>query len=250
MLVFDFDGVLINSLDEVVLTTYNAVTDSLVTSLAEVPSDLVWMFKNNRFHVQPIGDAIELMGWCLANYRQDSQKILSRAQYRTIVESAKIDLPVRTSLIYATRKRFIDADIDRWHGLHQTYQPLWDELRRRENHLFVILTNKNHDATVRLCRHFGLDIEAGNIYSGDGGTTKIENMLEIQKRFGRRDYVFIDDSVLNLKELDAHFNRETRVLKLVLAAWGYLGEGDIRSAPGIGFPAYQQTDLIELLDGI
>jgi beta-phosphoglucomutase-like phosphatase (HAD superfamily) len=33
MLIFDFDGVLINSLDEVVLTTYNAATDRFVTSL-------------------------------------------------------------------------------------------------------------------------------------------------------------------------------------------------------------------------
>jgi phosphoglycolate phosphatase-like HAD superfamily hydrolase len=248
MLIFDFDGVLINSLDEVVLTTYNAATDRLVTSLAEVPADLVRMFKNNRFHVQPIGDAIALMNWCLANCQNDSPKILSREEYRAIVESSDVELPVRTNLIYATRNRFIEADIERWLALHQAYQPLWNELTQRENDLFVILTNKNHDATVRLCRHFGLNIEAGNIYSGDNSTTKIENMLRIQERFGRQPYVFIDDSVLNLKELDSHFNRNTKILSFVLAAWGYLGAGDTRSAPEIGFPAFQQADLIKLLD--
>ena len=61
MLIFDFDGVLVNSLDEVVLTAYNAATDSLVTSLEQVPADLEQLFKRNRFHVQPIGDAIGLM---------------------------------------------------------------------------------------------------------------------------------------------------------------------------------------------
>ena len=125
---------------------------------------------------------------------------------------------------------------------------LWNELTQRENDLFVILTNKNHDATVRLCRHFGLNIEAGNIYSGDNSTTKIENMLRIQERFGRQPYVFIDDSVLNLKELDSHFNREHEVLSLVLAAWGYIGAGDTRSAPDSGYRAFQQTDLIKFLD--
>ena len=248
MLIFDFDGVLINSLDEVVLTTYNAATERLVTSLDRVPADLVRMFKNNRFHVQPIGDAIELMNWCLANYRTEPQKILSREQYRTIVKSSNVDLTVRTSMIYAARNRFIAADIRHWLGLHQTYQPLWEELARRKNLQFVILTNKNHDATLRLCRHFGLKLEAGNIYSGDGGTTKIENMLRIQERFARQKYVFIDDSVLNLKELDSHFNRNSRLLTLVLAAWGYLGAGDIRSAPETGYPAYQQADLIKRLD--
>lgn len=248
MLIFDFDGVLINSLDEVVLTTYNAATESLVTSLDRVPAELVRIFKNNRFHVQPIGDAIELMNWCLARYREDSQKILSREQYRTIVKGSNVGLAERTRLIYAARARFIEADNERWLGLHQTYQPLWDELARRVKLQFVILTNKNRDATLRLCRHFGLSVEAGDIYSGDGGTTKIENMLRIQKRFGRRPYVFIDDSVLNLKELDSHFNRNTRVLSLVLAAWGYLGAGDIRSAPESGYPACQQEDLIKCLD--
>ena len=190
MLIFDFDGVLINSLDEVVLTTYNAATENLVTALDQVPDDLVRMFKNNRFHVQPIGDAIELMNWCLASYREDPQQILSREQYRSIVKSSDAGLTERTRLIYATRSRFIAADSERWLGLHQTYQPLWDELARRVKLQFMILTNKNHDATLRLCRHFGLGIEAGDIYSGDGGTTKIENMLRIQERFGRRQYVF------------------------------------------------------------
>ncbi len=248
MLIFDFDGVLINSLNEVVLTTYNAATESLSTSMDRLPADLVRMFKNNRFHVQPIGDAIELMNWCLASYREDSQQILSRDQYRTIVKSSDVGLTERTRLIYATRDRFIEADFEGWLGLHQTYQPLWDELARRLKLQFVILTNKNHDATLRLCRHFGLNVEAGDIYSGDGGTTKIENMLRIQERFGRRQYVFIDDSVLNLKELDSHFNRNNRVLTLVLAAWGYLGAGDIRSAPASGYPAYRQEDLIKRLD--
>lgn len=248
MLILDFDGVLINSLDEVVLASYNAATESLATSLDRVPADLVRIFKNNRFHVQPIGDAIELMNWCLASYREDSEKILSREQYRNIVKSAYLGLTERTRLIYATRDRFIEADIARWFGLHQTYQPLWDELARRAKLQFAILTNKNHDATLRLCRHFGLSVYAGDIYSGDDGATKIENMLRIQERFGRRHYVFIDDSVLNLKELDSHFNRHSRVLTLLLAAWGYLGAGDIRSAPESGYPACQQEDLIKRLD--
>jgi hypothetical protein len=91
-------------------------------------------------------------------------------------------------------------------------------------------------------------VKAEDIYSGDGGTTKIENMLRIQERFGRRQYVFIDDSLLNLKELDSHFNRNTRLLTLVLAVWGYLGAGDIRSAPASGYQACQQEDLIKRLD--
>jgi len=248
MLIFDFDGVLINSLDEVVVTAYNATTGGLVTCLAEVPPDLVLMFKNNRFHVQPIGDAIALMNWCLMRQPKDPQRILTREEFRNMVRDSDRPLIDRTNLIYSTRKRFIDKDIKRWLALHQTYQPLWDELIQHQNHPFVILTNKNHDATLRLCRHFGLNIDAGDIYSGDKGVTKIENMLQIQERFGRRQFLFIDDSIKNLQELDLHFNRNKKVLSLALAAWGYIGAMDTRMAPVSGYPAFQQTDVVQLLD--
>ena len=248
MLIFDFDGVLINSLDEVVLTAYNAATDRLVTRPAEVPPDLVEMFKNNRFHVQPIGDAIALMHWCLVHRQKDVQKILTREEYLAITRRADAALTERTNRIYAARKRFIDRDIKRWFALHQTYQPLWDELIRHQHHPFVILTNKNHDATWRLCRHFGLDIDAGDIYSRDNGATKIENMLQIQARFGRQQFFFIDDSIKNLQELDLHFNRNEKQLSLALASWGYIGAGDAKMAPESGYPALQQTDVVRLLD--
>jgi len=248
MLIFDFDGVLINSLDEVVLTTYNAATGSLCTSLAQVPADLVHMFKNNRFHVQPIGDAIALMNWCLINWQKDLQKILTPEEYQTIARNSDIALTDRTNLIYDTRQRFIDRNTKRWLALHQPYQPLWNELIRRKNYPFVILTNKNHDATLRLCRHFGLQINADDIYSGDHGVTKIENMLRIHERFGQLQFSFIDDSIKNLKELDHHFNRGKKVLSLALAAWGYIGAEDAGMAPESGYPAFQQTDVVRLLD--
>ena len=248
MLIFDFDGVLINSLDEVGLTAYNAATDSLVTSPAEVPSDLIQMFKDNRFHVQAIGDAIALMNWCLINWRKDSQKILSREEYLTIAPGADLALADRTNLIYDTRKRFIEKDIGRWFALHQTYQPLWDELIRRQNHPFVILTNKNHDATWRLCRHFGLNIDARDIYSGDKGVSKIENMLRIQARFGKEAFSFIDDSIKNLNELDLYFNTEKKVLTLLLATWGYTGAQDAAMAQEYGYGVVQQTDVVRHFD--
>lgn len=248
MLIFDFDGVLINSLDEVVLTTYNAATDSLFTSMAEVPADLAQVFKNNRFQVQAIGDAIALMNWCLINWRKDSQKIFTREEYRTIAQGSDIALADRTNLIYDTRKRFIEKDIGRWFALHQTYQPLWDELIRRKNHPFVILTNKDHDATLRLCRHFGLTIDAKDIYSGDNGVSKIENMLRIQERFGKEAFSFIDDSVKNLNELNLYFNTEKKVLTLLLATWGYTGAQDSMMAQEYGYEVLQQTDVVRHLD--
>ena len=248
MMIFDFDGVLIDSLNEVALTAYNAATENLFTSLSEIPGAPVALFKRNRFHVQQIGDAITLMNWCIEKQHFDTPGILSKDEYRTIATGVTASLNARTNLIYETRKRFLDSDENRWLSLHQPYQPLWNELINRDDRTYVILTNKNHDATLRLCRHFGLDIDKNDIYSGDRGTTKVENMQQIQHRFGVEYVSFIDDSVKNLKDLDIEFNREKQMLSLVLADWGYTGPDDARIARESGYPVFNQTDVIRLMD--
>ena len=248
MLIFDFDGVLINSLDEVTLTAYNAVTGNQVTSLAELPTALVGLFQHNRFHVQPIGDAISLMTWCLNNYRNQSAKILNPNEYEALISGAKAFINDRTLLIYETRSLFIANEPECWLALHQPYQPLWDELVRRPKYVFVILTNKNRDATLRLCQHFGLNIQETDIYSGDHGISKVENMRQIQKRFADQPFYFIDDSVKNLRELEDSVNVENNMIRLLLASWGYTGPRDEKVARQYGYPILNQKELIALLD--
>ena len=248
MLIFDFDGVLINSLDEVTLTAYNAVTGTQVTSLTELPTALVGLFQHNRFHVQAIGDAILLMTWCLNNYRNQSEQILNSHEYENIISDAKASITDRTLLIYETRSQFIANEPECWLALHQPYQPLWGELVQRPEYVFIILTNKNRDATLRLCQHFGLNIQATDVYSGDHGTSKVENMRQIQKRFAVQPFYFIDDSVKNLRELENSLNVGNKMIRLLLASWGYTGPWDEKIARQYGYPVINQNDLIVLLD--
>ena len=248
MLILDFDGVLINSLDEVTLTAYNATTGKLVTSLADLPTALVGLFQRNRYHVQSIGDGILLMEWCLNYYRSASEKLLNPHEYEATISDAVGSLTDRTLRIYETRGRFIAKDPECWLGLHHPYQPLWDQLIQRQKLSFVLLTNKNRDATLRLCRHFGLGIQAADVYSGDRGTSKVENMRQIQERFGNQEFDFIDDSVKNLRDLEKSLDVGNKIIRLLLASWGYTGPQDEKVAQEYGYPVLNQKDLISLLD--
>ena len=248
MLIFDFDGVLINSLDEVTLTAYNTTTGKLFTSLADLPTALIELFQRNRYHVQSIGDAILLMNWCLNNYRNRSEKILDPHEYDNLISDAAVSVADRTNRIYETRRQFIAKDPECWLVLHQPYQPLWDQLIRREKYVFVILTNKNRDATLRLCQHFGLGIHAVDVYSGDHGTGKAENMRQIQKRFADQLSGFIDDSVKNLREIENSLNAENKTIRLLFASWGYTGPRDEKIAQEYGYRVLNQKNLIALLD--
>jgi hypothetical protein len=114
--------------------------------------------------------------------------------------------------------------------------------------VFVILTNKNRDATLRLCGHFGLVINAADVYSGDQGASKVENMRQIQKRFENQTSDFIDDSVKNLRDLENSLNVRKKTIRLMLASWGYTGPRDEKIAREYGYPVLNQKDLISLLD--
>lgn len=247
MLIFDFDGVLIDSLDEVTLAAYRSATGKSATSLTDLPDPLVGLFQLNRYHVQPIGDAILLMKWCLKHYRQASRRILSLKEYEILISTAEASTADRTRRIYNTRKRFIEQDPAGWLALHRPYQPLWDELIRRSDYPVVILTHKNRDATLMLCRDFGLNNRRTDVYSGDEGASKIENMLRIKDRYGAGPYYYIDDSLKNLKDLDTALNRQQKILIPLLASWGYTGYQALRLAQKNGYAVLKQSDAISLL---
>ena len=248
MLIFDFDGVLIDSLDEVTLTVYNTATGRLATSPQDMLSEPAALFRRNRFHIQPIGDGVLLMNWCLRNYRSGSERILRPAEYREIIDAAAEPVTRRSGQVYEMRRQFIERDVDGWTALHRPFQPLWDALVERRNQPgFAVVTNKNRVATERLCRHFGLKIDSEKIYSGDHGTSKVENMQSIQQRFQDGTYYFLDDSLKNLQELDQSLNRQNIMLIPFLAAWGYIGPDDQKIARRYGYEVLTQLEATALL---
>lgn len=248
MLIFDFDGVLINSIDEVMVSAYNAVTGKNIRAMELIPDDLAALFKRNRFHFQPAGDVIPLMEWCLDHYQSAPGKVLTDAEYRVVLQSNDIPLLDRTNHFYRERKLFFENDINAWLAFHSPYEPLWSELMRRDNRRVIILTNKDREAVQILCDSFGLNVPPENIYSGDSGMTKWMNLGRIQQRFQRDRYHLVDDSVKNLRELELHFNARIPLLGPIFALWGYTGPLNKTQALAYGYPVFQQKDLIDILD--
>jgi phosphoglycolate phosphatase-like HAD superfamily hydrolase len=249
MLIFDFDGVLMDSVREVAVTAYNTLKgDVLLTRLDQLPQAALALFLRNRFHLQPIGDAPVLMNWCLEIATVDPEKTLSEEEYDKIVR--RVDEPIvsRTTRFFEMRGRFKQKDLNAWFALNAPVQPLWALLVERQGKGLVMLTNKNREATTALCRHFGLEIDGDDVYAGDGGTTKIDNMQKIMQRFREdRTYAFIDDSVRNLREIDAYFNKGDRVVELLFATWGYTGPNDARFAASFGYRALAMDELMQSL---
>ena len=245
LLIFDYDGVLLDSIREVAVTAFNMLNKTIITRLDQLPQHALKLFLRNRFHVQPIGDAPILMQWCLKTGEHDPEKLLIPEEYETIIKEVKEPVAERTTRFFETRNRFKSQNLKAWIALNEPVQPLWRIMVENPNDNLVLLTNKNREATISLSSHFGLKISDENVYSGDFGTTKIENMTQIMQRFRRPTYEFIDDSVKNLHEIDIHFNREEKTISLIFATWGYTGPNDARVAADYG---YQVVTIAEFLE--
>ena len=243
MFIFDFDGVLVDSLSEVLVTAYNTVTGELHTSLDELPPNYERLFRRHRFRVQPAADFPVFAQWCIQNCAADSPDELTSAEFNKRVDSAAEPPSLRRDRFFATRRKFLDANRRAWLDLNQPYRPLWDVLARRGADRLVILTNKNRLAVLDLCHHFGLPVGSDNVYAADGGATKIENLEAILRRFGQRRFHFIDDSVLNLLELRDQGSIFAEVTFL-MASWGYVGPEDEERARRVGISTFSQDEFI------
>jgi phosphoglycolate phosphatase-like HAD superfamily hydrolase len=250
MLIFDFDGVLMDSLPEVAVTVYNMLKGDVASRLDQLPQKALDLFLKNRFHVQPIGDAPVLMQWCLEAAGSTPHKLLSPQQYDDLISRIEEPVADRTIRFFQTRRRFKEKDIKAWTALNQPVQPLWRTIVEKQGSDLVLLTNKNYEATQYLCNYFGLQISRDNIYSGDNGTTKIQNMTQIMRRFSKPTYAFIDDSVKNLRELDEHFNRGEKTISLIFATWGYAGPDDARTAKDFGYQVVSIDEFAEKLQSL
>jgi phosphoglycolate phosphatase-like HAD superfamily hydrolase len=247
MWIFDFDGVLLNSLDEVAVSAYNAVTGKMVAAIEQIPTGLVGLFKRNRFHFQPAGDVIPLMQWCLDAHLAQPDKLLTQSEFLHIIHTTAEPLISRTERFYAARNRFAEQDPQHWFSLNRPFQPIWNELIKRGGEQVFILTNKNHEAVFKQCRYFGLNVLKENIYAGDNGATKTSNLTSLFYRFDDSTFCFIDDSLRNLQDLDVDFNKPIKRLPLYLASWGFIGPDDIETARSSDLPVLSQNDLIARL---
>ena len=246
MFIYDFDGVLIDSLSEVIVTAYNTVSGKLSTRLQDLPQGYERLFRKYRYHLQPAADFPVYAEWCLKKCSADNQAVLTSAEYGAVLAAAEEPPEERRRRFFSTRRRFLETNREAWLDLNQPYRPLWDVLVERGGAGPVILTNKNKTAVLELSHHFGLRVVPDNVYAAEAGATKIENLEAIRQRFQQPKYYFIDDSLLNLRELENHGSRFEDVTFL-LANWGYTGPEDEENASNDGFRSFTQDEFLAFM---
>ncbi|MHC1725620.1 MAG: HAD family hydrolase [Syntrophobacteraceae bacterium] len=217
----DFDGVLCNSMDESLITSYNAYFGSEVNDLSDIDPAFRDFFYKHRYMVRPAGEFFLLL-----HAYQNSETVIGKERFLKLMAAFPQEMKEHTQSFYACRKRQQQKGFDHWLNLHELYPQCLDFLEKRK-HPFYIATNKDRDSVVALSQHHGYRERIIGIYSKE---IAIEKKILLERLFDdlgldplTRRVIFVDDHEGTLGEL------KELPLELYLASWGYTGEPESSS---------------------
>ena len=211
--VFDFDGVICNSINECLLTSYNAFYHTELINIDDVPNQFKLYFYKNRHHVRP---AKEYYLIC-ESYKQ--KKILSFSLFNNMKSLFSKEMNKFEKIFYRKRK-FLQNKPDIWLAYHILYKNVVEFIREFPKKFFI-LTTKDRYSVEMLANHFGFMNQIENIFSKEISTNKFDLFKQFFDQYhyfeNQNRIIFVDDNEYHLSDVKFF------PLDLYFARWGYAG---------------------------
>lgn len=248
MIALDFDGVICDSRDEVLvvaLATYARLRPDarLVTARAgrcdgagfeprlEPDDPIAAAFDQ----LMPLGNRAEDFGAAMESLERGLELTDQESydRFRASLDPAWLTAYHRG--LYDLRDRLRTSDPERWDALHRPYHPFVDRLERlAASATLALATAKDGVSARRLLTGFGVvDLFRNDlILDKDAGEHKTAHLARIAERTGCpfSDITFVDDKVNHLERV------APLGVRAVLAGWGYNTPREHAVARSLGFP--------------
>jgi FMN phosphatase YigB (HAD superfamily) len=230
---FDFDGVLVDTSNEILVTAHAAVTGKRSCLLSDVPVSAAEFF--HRWHEQALNAAN--MVSLLSLWHDGFQEEVSRELLKAVSIGREQEL---VSALFSARAELIALDEKSWASLTQPYEPLWGALCSGYWGAPIIVTNKDRASVKVLCDFHGLDLAEATVLSGDPEPTgvvvnKQQRLKSLLERYA--EVLFIEDSFPHL--LDA---LALPGISGALVGWGPVSIDDKQRAESLGVPSLDLKD--------
>jgi len=235
VIVFDFDGVLCDSIKECMIVSFNAYWSNRTIGTDKISPELSNYFYRYRNLVRPAGEYFII--W--ESYYNNRN--FKNASYNEMVvdNSHKIS---RFQGVFFDYRRELKKDLSYWLSLHDPY-PNTQEYFNNHSTSVYILTNKDRDSVEIISTEHGYRNRIKEIYSKEISTDKkllINRLIADHHDASKRiHFYFIDDHVHNLLDV---CRGENKNVTGILAKWGYCSD-----TPNQQFP--EINDILEL-DGL
>lgn len=238
VLALDFDGLLVDGLNECVLVSWNAYYSKGLEhfsdeGLAQIPSSFIEKFKNHRSFTKHLGHFF-------MPFQNDAGFFESQAEFDAAygaLDPHQVERFVGRVTEYRGAAR--QAFRARWLAYHQFYPGL--EYMLRTSLLPVcIVTAKDSGSVQEVLQHAGLRLPDERIHGECRDKVRVLRAISESFAVSPDDVWFFDDNVLNAKDaLGAGFRSHW-------AVWGYHAPEHFAIAEAAGLPAVELEDLIVL----
>ncbi|MBU0712043.1 HAD hydrolase-like protein [bacterium] len=218
ILALDFDGVVVDSIEECLVVGYNALAiqqgkPDRISQLDELDSDIIHEARRIRNFIRHGQDYVYI-------HYALQQKISIENQQdfdRFMTEHESLNSEFRKHF-YTERARFFNDEPETWLALNPFYPGIQEFLEKYQpkDQLYIITTKLKENVEV-IINAAKIDIASKNILSADQKMSKpliIEQLL-CDNQLNPSAFHFIDDQV------DTLIQAKTTGVNLYLAGWGY-----------------------------
>jgi len=205
----DFDGVIMNSIDECCITSYNAYFDRQYNSISAIPKQFIEYFYENRYMVGPAK-----YFYIICKTFEDSIQLTRKIFNEKLIIYDK-EFSQYANKFYFERTQFKDH-MQKWFSSHSIYNQFETFLNTTNNN-FIIVTNKDKNSVEQLSKYFGFSNRILEIYSKEISEDKKILFTQLMIKYaGYNKYYFVDDNPENIKSVE-----KINKLDCFIAGWGY-----------------------------
>jgi len=202
-IVFDFDGVVCESTDECMVSSWNAwenwqSRDAFRKNLDDFSADEQQAFRKVRPRVRGAGEYYILRRAFDENIPIENQQV-----YDDLVTQWAEHLDDFKAVFFNMRNRLRKENLDDWIDLHPVYENVIDVMKtlNDENRLFVA-TLKDAESVRLILNKQGVHIADDHLLDQSQIKTKLQALDHFRKQINceKQGLIFIDDNVTHLLE--------------------------------------------------
>lgn len=217
LFVFDFDGVVCDSTNECMVTSWNAWErwhgrDGFRTAVAEFTESERASFRNLRPRVRGAGEY-----YVVRRALAEGIGIRDQGSYDGLISLWQEHVGSFARTFFEMRDRFRRDNPGHWIDLHLVYLEVIDVMLRlhRQGRLYIATLKDGESVRLILARH-GLSVQDDRLLDESKINSKVQALNMIRERLAceKTDLVFIDDNATHL--LEPHASG----YPVLLAAWG------------------------------
>ena len=241
ILALDFDGVIVNSIEECLVVGYNSLQKHLglggfINRLNELEDEQVLDSRQMRNFIRHSEDYVFIFYALLkgAGIRSQSEFDNFLKRHADLKDSFH-------KIFYQERSRLLATERQRWLELNPLYPGMGDFIRTyRYPERLVIITTKRAEFVEVTLAATGIRFPAANLFSADQGRSKSVLIAELlsSRAIQPPELHFIDDQV------DTLITAKPLGVNLYLARWGYTNKEQIRLAEQEKIPVLSRNEFL------